>query len=93
MPLGAEIERLAERHALPAAGLGEIEDELGADGRVLMQAWVAQDLEGKRQEGVAGKDRGRLAEGDMKGRAAAADGVVVHGRQVVMHQGVAMDAF
>ena len=54
---------------------------------------VAQDLEGERQKGVAGQDGGRLVEGEVQGRAAAADGVVVHRRQVVMHQRVAMDAF
>ena len=59
-------------------------------------AWrvrVAQDLEGEGEQGVAGQDRGRLVEGEVQGRAAAAHRVVVHRRQIVMHQRVAMDAF
>ncbi len=54
---------------------------------------IAQDFEGEGEQRVAGKDGGRLVEGDMQRGAAAADGVVVHRRQVVMHQGVAMHAF
>ena len=88
-----EIERLAERHALPAAGLGQQQDQLGANGRIGMALPIAQDLEGEGEQRVAGKDGGRLVEGDMQGRAAAADGVVVHRRQIVMHQRVAMHAF
>ena len=37
LPRGAEIERLAERHAPPAAGLGEQQDKLGADGGISMR--------------------------------------------------------
>jgi hypothetical protein len=44
------------------------------------------DVEGERQQAVAGKDRRRLVEGDMHGRLAAAQVVVVHRRQVVMHE-------
>src|SRR3990170_3550213 len=58
-----------------------------------MGALVAQDFEGKRQKGIAGKNGGCLIEGDMERGAATPDGVVVHGGQVVMHQRVAMHAF
>ena len=81
------------RHAAPAGGLGEQQDKLGANGGIGMGAFVAQDLEGERQKRVAGEDGGRLIESDVKGRASAADGVIVHGRQIVMHERVAMDAF
>ena len=89
----AEVERLTERHAVPAAGLGEQQDQLGANGGIGMRLRIAQNFEGERQQRVAGKDGGRLVEGDMQRGAAAADGVVVHRRQIVMHQGVAMHAF
>ena len=85
LPRGAEIERLALRHAPPAAGLGQQQDQLGADGGIGVGAWVAQDLEGKRQKGVAGQDGGCLVEREVESRAAAAHGVVVHRREVVMH--------
>ena len=93
MPPGAEIERLALRHALPPGGLGKEEDKLGANGGIGMRARIAQDLESERQKRIADEDGCRLVEGDVKRRAAAADRVIVHGRQVVMHQRVAVDAF
>ena len=93
LPFGAEIERLAERHAVPATGFGQQQDKLGANGRIGMRLRIAQDLEGQRQQCIAGQDGGCLVEGDMQRGTAAADGVVVHRRQIVMHQGVAMHAF
>ena len=47
--------------------------------------------EGEGQERIAGEDGGRLVEGLMDGRAAAAEVVVVHRRQVVVDQRIAMD--
>ena len=42
---------------------------------------------------VAGEDRGRLVKGLVHGRAAPAQVVVIHRRQIVMHERVAMHAF
>ncbi len=50
-------------------------------------------VEGKGEQGVAGEDRGRLVEGLVHGRPPAAQVVIIHGRQVVMHQRIAMQAF
>ena len=50
-----------------------------------------QDCEGQGLEGVAGEDGGGLVEGLVAGRAAAAQVVVVHGREVVMDQGIGVD--
>ena len=52
----------------------------------------ASDLEGERLQRVADQDRGRLVVGLVHGRLAAAQVVVVHGRQVVMDEAVAVDA-
>ena len=54
---------------------------------------VAENLERKGQQSVTGQNGRRLVEGDMAGGLAAAQVVVVHRRQIVVHQGVAMDAF
>ena len=54
---------------------------------------TAQYIEGKCLKRVAGKDRGRLAERDMRRGAAAPDRIVIHGGKIVMHQRVAMHAF
>ena len=67
--------------------------ELGAHRRVGVGPLPAQDLEGDGEQRVAGEDRGRLAEGDMQRGAPAAQRIVVHGRQIVMDQGIAMHAF
>jgi hypothetical protein len=40
-PLRAEIERLAKRHALPSGCLGQQQDQLGANGGILMGAGIA----------------------------------------------------
>ena len=54
---------------------------------------VGKDVESQRQQAVAGKDGGRLVEGLVHGRLAAAQIVVVHRRQIVMDQRIAVDAF
>ena len=54
---------------------------------------VRQHVECQRLQRIAGEDRGGFVEGDMHGRLATAQGVVVHRRQVVVHQRVAMDQF
>ena len=51
------------------------------------------DVEGERQKPVTREDRGRVVEGLVHGRLATPQLVVVHGRQVVVHQRIAMDAF
>ena len=51
-----------------------------------------QHVEGEGEQAVAGQDRGRLVEGLVRGRPAAAQVVVVHRRQVVVHQRIAMHA-
>ncbi len=91
--LGAEIERLAQHHALPARSLGEKGDQLDADRGFAVRGLAAQDFEGEGEQRIADKDRRRLAVGDVDRGAPAAGVVVVHGRQVVMDQGVAVDAF
>ena len=49
------------------------------------------DLERQALQGVPDQQRGGLAEGDVAGRLAAAQHVVVHARQVVVHQRVGVD--
>ncbi len=51
------------------------------------------DVEGEGQQAVARKDRRRLVEGDVHRRLSAAHVVVVHGREVVMDERIAVDAF
>ena len=54
---------------------------------------AGDDVEGQRQQRVAGEDRGGIVESLVQGRPAAAQIAVVHRRQVVMNQRIAVDAF
>ena len=58
-----------------------------------MGSALGQDVEGEGLQGIAGEDRGRLVEGLVHGRPAAAQIIIVHGRQVVMDERIAVDAF
>ena len=61
--------------------------------RIGMGLRPRQDVEGEGEQAVAGEDGGRLVEFPVRGRLAAPQLVIVHGRQIVMHQRVAMHAF
>ena len=52
---------------------------------------IAQHLECQALQAVAHQQRGGLVEGDMAGRFAAAQDVVVHAGKVVVHQGVGVN--
>ena len=58
-----------------------------------MDLVAGDDVEGKRQQAVAGEDCGGVVGGLMQGRSAPAQVAVVHRRQVVMNQRITMDAF
>ena len=89
--LALDVAHLAADHAAgPGAGrqLGHQPD---AGVRIGVAVLAGEQPEGQRQEGVAGEDRRGLVIGLVHGRLAAAQVVVVHGRQVVVDQRVAVD--
>ena len=92
--LGGEIERLAARHAAGAGCARKAQHELRLG---LRQAGPVASLammsKAKVKQAVARQDRGRLVEGAVHGGLATAQIVVVHGRQVVVDQRIAVDAF
>ena len=91
--LGLEVERLAAGHAAaPAARARPAPARPRRAGSDRSRA-IGDDVEGQRQQRVAGQDGGRLVEGLVHGRLAAAQIVVVHRRQVVMDEGIAVHAF
>ena len=93
LAFGLKIQHLATGHAVLAGSLCQLGDERTPDRGIGMRRLVAQYLESESQEGVAGEDRGRLVEGLVHGRPPAAQIVVVHRRQVVMDERIAMHAF
>jgi hypothetical protein len=60
---------------------------------VAMNLVAGDDVEGERQQRVSGEDRGCVVERLVRGGPAAAQIGIVHRREVVMDQRVAMDAF
>ncbi len=58
-----------------------------------MRGGIGENLESECQQRIPGKDSRRFIERLMHGRTSAPHVVVIHGRQVVMHQRIAMDAF
>ena len=58
-----------------------------------MRLLARENVESESQKAVAGEDRGGLVVFAMRGRLAPAQFVIIHGRQIVMHQRVAMHAF
>ena len=78
----------------PSAGSArQCRYQRNADIGVLVHFRARQHVEGERQQGVAGENRGRLIEGLVHGRLAAPRVVIVHRRQVVVHQRIAMQQF
>src|SRR5690606_18544180 len=58
-----------------------------------MRGGIGHQLECKRQQRIAGEDGGRFVILAMQRRTAAAEIVIVHGRQIVMHEAVSVHAF
>ena len=92
-PAAGEVEHLAAGHAAEARRGGKARDQLGAHRRVGVGGGIGENREGQRQQRVAGEDRRRLVEGLVHRRLPAAEVIIVHGRQVVMDERVAVDAF
>ena len=87
-----DVDHLPAGHALRTRSAGEATDQLGPDLGVVVGVRVRHDLEGDGLERVAYENGGRLVIGLVHGRAAAADVVVVHRGQVVVHEAVGVDA-
>ena len=54
---------------------------------------LGEELERERLQTIAHEERGRLVEFDVASRLAAAKHVVVHARQIVVHQRIGVNAF
>jgi len=88
---GIDVQRLAAAHAGRAGGMGQGLQARHAQCR--RQRCIGQQAERTGLQGVAGEDRGGFVEGDVGGGLATAQGIVVHRRQVVVHQRVGVDQF
>jgi hypothetical protein len=86
----SKVEHLASGHTAHARCAREERNE--RDTRFSAGIELRKQFEGERLERVARQDRRGFVEGAMRGRPAAAQIVVVHGRQVVMDERVTMNA-
>ena len=86
-----EIQRLAAHQ--PTGAAGACQRAQHSDALLRRHLGVGDQVERQRLQGVAGEDRGGFVEGDVHGRSTAAQVIVVHGRQVVMHQRIGVDQF
>ncbi len=78
--------------ARPAAA-SKAQGKFAAHRRIGMRRGVGKDLEGERQQRVSRQDCGRLIESLVHGRPPAAQIVIVHRRQVIVSERIAMHAF
>ena len=89
--LGLEVECLAARHAAQPRSQRQMTHELAAQRRIVMGGRVGENIERIGEQAVAGEDRGRLVIGLVDRGTSAPQIVVVHRRQVIVHQRIAMD--
>ena len=87
-----QIERLAAGHAAEPRCPRQVTDDLQSR-RGVEVGIGGDDVERIGQQGITCEDRSGFIKGPVYGRHAATQVVVVHGRQVVMDERVAMDAF
>jgi hypothetical protein len=91
--LCGQVEHLASHHAVVAGGARKLERQLSPHPAIGMGGGISDDLERHGQQAVTGQNGGGFIIGNVAGGFAAAQVVVVHCRQVIMHQRIAMDAF
>ena len=88
-----EIDHLAADHAGGAGGLGQYQGELGAPSGLACGLFVRQHFEGLGQQAVTGQDGRGLVELAVDRRPATPQVGIVHGRQIVVDETVAVHHF
>ena len=98
IPLG-RFSRGVKVHHLPAGQpiltdrAGQREDQCNANIRIRVRGFIGQQLEPEGQQCIPGENGGRFVKFAVQRRAAAAQVIIIHTRQVVMHQRLGVDAF
>lgn len=84
--LRSEVAHLARHHALRPRRAREAQAQCARTCRFGRRG--EQVLEREGVQGIAGEDRGRFVIGDVTRRSSASQGVVIHGREVVVNEAV-----
>ena len=87
---GGEIEHLPSRHAAETGCARQLGNERNSYGWIGMHVRSCHDVEGQRKKCVADEDCRCLVEGFVYRRSPAPQIVIVHGRQIVVDQRIAM---
>ncbi len=88
-----EIDCLPARHAAAAARDGEDLHHFDLNRRIIGETVLGEQLKRERLQTIAHEEGGCLVEFDVASRLAAPKNVVVHARQVVVHERVGVNAF
>ena len=88
--VGLQVDHLTTDHARPTSRPRQLRDEPQLHAGLQCIVVSGEHLERQRQQRVAGQDRGPVVECFPHRRLAAPDLVVVHRREVVVHERVAM---
>jgi hypothetical protein len=92
-PFGGEIKHLPADHAIDTRRLGHRRHEPDARRGSRRGAPVSQDREGEGEEAIPGEDRRRLVESAMHSWLTPAQVIIIHRREIIMHEGIAMHGF
>jgi hypothetical protein len=93
VPISIQIEHLTASHTIGACRVRQPRYEFGPDGWIGVSSWLRQNLEGHGLQAVTCQDGRCFIELDMTRRLATAHGIIVHGRKVVVDQGIGVEAF
>jgi len=87
-----QIEHLTAHHAAQTCRARKSAHQCQTDVHVGVGVGARKNVEGEREQCIAGKYGCRLIECLVRGRTAAPQIIIVHGRQIVMDEGVAVNA-
>ena len=95
LPLGLDVRHLARHHAGVSRSQRQFlyNPDLRLGIKPLVVGRPADEIERHREQGVAGQDRHRLADDFVVRQFSPPVVVVIHGRKIVVYQGVSMDEF
>ena len=88
-----QIERLPSRHAARPGSTREAQNKLRSHFGVFMRRLIGHHVESERQKAVACKNGCRFVKSLVDGRASAPQIIIIHSRQIIVDERVAMHHF
>jgi hypothetical protein len=91
--LGKYVNHLPANHSFAARGRRKLQSKATPRLCVWVRQWLGDQLESVGQKRIAGKYRGCIVKRFVNGRSPAAYVTIIHCRQIVVYQAIAMDHF